>query len=180
MKVLDDIDESLTTWLLAQPLFFVATAPLETGHVNCSPKGLAGTFAVLGPTQVAYLDLPGSGIETNAHLQENGRIVIMLCAFAGEPRIVRLHGCGRAVLPDEPAFADLLAHFADRPVVRSIIVVDVERVSDSCGYGVPEMAFVADRTDIDEWIERKGHRAIAEFQATHNTTSIDGIPGLAG
>ena len=92
-KLYDEIDDKLAAWLVAQPLLFVATAPLGAdGHVNVSPKGMGGTFAVLGPRQVGYLDYFGSGVETIAHLRENGRIVMMACAFHGPPKIVRLHG----------------------------------------------------------------------------------------
>ena len=98
--IYEAIDDKLRDWLLAQPVFFVATAPLAgDGHVNVSPKGMAGTFAVLGPHRIAYLDYFGSGIETVAHLRENGRIVVMCCAFNGPPKIVRLHGRGYAVHP---------------------------------------------------------------------------------
>jgi len=108
-QVLESIDDRLAAWLTAQPVFFVATAPLAgDGLVNCSPKGLSGSLAVLDDMTVAYLDFAGSNAETIAHLRENGRIVIMFCAFEGRPNIVRLHGTGRAVLPHEEDFADLV------------------------------------------------------------------------
>src|SRR3954453_6286376 len=144
----DAIDDKLRDWLLGQSVFFVGTAPLAgSGHVNVSPKGMAGTFAVLGPRQVGYLDYFGSGIETVAHLRENGRIVIMCCAFAGAPKIVRLHGRGRAVLPDDAEFAELRRRFPkDRDLgLRAIVVVDLERIADSCGFSVPLMDYVGDR-----------------------------------
>ena len=126
------IDDKLAAWMTSQPMFFVSTAPLDPrGLVNCSPKGLAGTFAVLGPLQVAYLDLTGSGIETIAHLRENGRMVIMFCAFEGRPRIVRLHGRGSVLLPAEPSFVELAGRFSGHEGVRSIIVLDVARLADS-------------------------------------------------
>jgi hypothetical protein len=137
-QVLDGINAELGTWLMAQPMFFVATAPLSADqNVNCSPKGLVGTFTVINEHHIAYLDLTGSGIETIAHLQENGRIVVMFMAIDGKPRIVRLHGRGRVVLPDDPDFASLVTRFDHHEGTRSVIVVDVERVSDSCGYAVP-------------------------------------------
>src|SRR3954471_12911648 len=151
------IDDKLRAWLLEQPVFFVATAPLDAaGHVNVSPKGMGGTFAVLGPHRVAYLDYFGSGIETIAHLKENGRIVVMCCAFTGPPKIVRLHGRGRAVLAGDPEFAELRGHFAKErdQGLRSIIVVDVERIADSCGFSVPLLEFVADRDVLDRAQER--------------------------
>src|SRR5215212_6049272 len=135
----DEIDEPLRAWIARQPMFFVGTAPLAgDGHVNVSPKGPGGTLRVLGPDRVAYLDLVGSGAETIAHLRENGRIVVMLCAFEGPPRILRLHGRGAVVTPDDPRFEELIVRceFADPGLPearRAVIVVDVERIADSCG-----------------------------------------------
>jgi hypothetical protein len=131
-KIFDDIDDKLARWIGAQQLFFVATAPSgDGGHVNCSPKGPIESLRVLGPRRVAYLDLVGSGAETIAHLRQNGRIVIMLCAFTGPPRILRLHGRGRCLLPSDPEFEALSAQFEIRdayaagPAQRSVVVVDV-------------------------------------------------------
>jgi hypothetical protein len=180
-KRYDEIDKSLETWLRGQPMFFVATAPLAAdGRVNLSPKGMDGTFAVLTPHQVGYLDYFGSGIETLAHLRENGRIVIMLCAFDGPPKIVRLHGRGRPILPGADGFAELRARFAkqrDRGL-RSIIVVDVERIADSCGYSVPLMEHIADRDILDVSQQRRDETYFVEYGAAKNATSIDGLPGL--
>ena len=174
----DVIDEKLADFVCGQPVFFVATAPLsEDGHVNLSPKGL-DSFAVLDERTVAYLDLTGSGVETIAHLRENGRIVIMFCAFEGSPRIVRLHGKGRAVLKDDPEFAELAAHFKPHPSARSVIVVDVTRIADSCGYGVPIMRFERERDQVHKWAARKGPEGIVEYQRTKNATSLDGLPGV--
>jgi hypothetical protein len=181
-RTYDTIDERLAEWLVAQPVFFVATAPLDgDGLINCSPKGNHEEFVVLGPTRVAYLDQTGSGIETVAHLRDNGRIVIMCCAFDGPPRIVRLHGTGRPVLADDPEFAELAPHFpgAGGVGVRSIIVVDVVRVADSCGYAVPLMEFTGHRSTLDEWAERKGEQGIRDYWGKKNQTSLDGLPGLA-
>jgi hypothetical protein len=179
--VFAEIDDKLRAWLLAQPVFFVGTAPLDAdGHVNVSPKGMAGTFAVLGPRSVGYLDYFGSGIETVAHLQENARIVIMCCAFSGPPKIVRLHGRGRAVLPDDPEFAALRARFgkARDLGLRSIVVVDLDRIADSCGYSVPLMDYVGDRDVLDRAQERRDANYFAEYAAAKNATSIDDLPGL--
>ena len=180
-KVFDDIDDALTLFLTSQPLFFVATAPTSsTGLVNCSPKGNRGEFAVLAQRQVAYLDQTGSGVETIAHLRENGRIVVMFCAFEGPPRIVRLHGRGRFVTPTSAEFEQLAGRFvaSDGVGVRSIVVVDVTRVSDSCGYGVPFMDFVSHRPTMDQWSSRKGPDGIATYQAEKNARSVDGLAGL--
>ena len=176
----EGIDDRLGRFLARQHMFFVATAPrADDGHLNLSPKGLDGTFAVLDPHTVAYLDLTGSGVETIAHLRENGRIVVMFCAFEGPPRIVRLHGRGEPVLPADPRFPSLVRTFPPRPGVRSVIRVEVTRVADSCGFGVPLLAFEGERTQLDEWAERKGPDGIVSYQGEKNATSIDGLPGLA-
>jgi hypothetical protein len=177
-RVLDGITDQLRTFLEAQPVFFVATAPnSDDGHINCSPKGL-DTFRVLDEHTVAYLDLTGSGIETIAHLRENGRIVVLFCAFDGRPTIVRLHGMGRAVLPDDEGFADLVARFPAHPGIRSVIVVDVTRISDSCGYAVPRMDYVEDRDVLDLHNAKKGPEGLAEYRQNRNAESLDGLPGL--
>jgi hypothetical protein len=175
----DGIDDRLARFLGRQHVFFVATAPrADDGHLNLSPKGLDGTFAVLDLHTVAYLDLTGSGVETIAHLRENGRIVVMFCAFNGPPRIVRLYGKGQSLLPGDPSFTSLLDRFPQHPGVRSIIRVDVARVADSCGFGVPLMRFEGERSQLDEWAERKGPAGIARYQGDKNAASIDGLPGL--
>jgi hypothetical protein len=180
-KLYESIDSKLSDWLAAQPVFFVSTAPLSGGgHLNISPKGMAGTFAVLDPQQVGYLDYFGSGAETIAHLRENGRIVIMFCAFAGPPKIVRLHGRGRVVLPSSDRFSQLRKEFAkDREkAVRSIIVVDVDRIADSCGYSVPLMDFVVDRDILDLHQEKKPAEYYEQYAREKNAASIDGLPAL--
>lgn len=186
-KVYDSIDGRLRGFLLAQPVFFVATAPSGSGgHVNLSPKGMGGCFAVLGEHRVAYLDYTGSGAETIAHLRDNGRITLMFCAFDRPPKIVRLHGRGTTVRPGEPGFAELRAAIrsqgtADRDNdhgLRSIVTVDVRRVSDSCGFAVPRMAYLEDRPLLDEWAARKSDEDLFEYRATRNAASIDGLPAL--
>jgi hypothetical protein len=178
-KVFDAIDHGLAQWIAQQHLFFVATAPLSaTGHVNCSPKG-GDTLRVLGPREVAYLDGAGSGIETVAHLRENGRMVLMFCAFDGPPRIVRLHGTGSVIIPGHSDFGDLLAHFAPFPTVRAIIRLAVERVSDSCGYGVPRMAFREDREDSKAYLRKSSDQALQNYLLKNNQSSIDGLPALS-
>ena len=181
-RTYDGIDPRLTAWLLRQPMFFVATAPLAAdGHVNLSPKGLAGTFAVLDEHRVAYVDLTGSGIETIAHLRENGRIVFMFCAFAGPPRIVRLHGRGQVHLPGTDGFDGLASLFPSLPGVRAVIEVEVTRVADSCGYAVPEMDYVRDRTRLTYSLgARESEDTLAKYQRDKNAASLDGLPGLPG
>lgn len=176
------VDDRLAAWLQAQPVFFVASAPLERdGLVNCSPKGNRGEFVVLGPTTVGYLDQTGSGVETVAHVRENGRLVLMFCAFEGPPRIVRLHGRARVVATGDSDFAAMAAHFPSPPATgaRAVIVLEVSRVADSCGYGVPLMAFARHRSAMDEWAARKGPAGLLAYQEEHNARSLDGLPGLA-
>jgi hypothetical protein len=183
-NVYDGIDADLAQWIEAQPLFFVATAPLAAdGLVNLSPKGTAGTFRVLDEHTFAYLDLLGSGVETVAHLRENGRVCVMLCAFDGKPNIVRLNGTGRVVLADDPAFEDAIAPFGDaarerRAYLRGVIVVDVTRVSDSCGFAVPRMALVEERETLDKVLRSRDDDYIARYKVERNATSLDGLPGL--
>jgi hypothetical protein len=183
MKLHESIDGRLRSFIEAQPMFFVATAPSgDGGHVNVSPKGMSGTFAVIDPLRVAYLDYVGSGAETLAHLRDNGRIVIMFCAFAGPPNIVRLHGTGRAVLPADPDHDGLLAAFPQPRThgLRSIIDVTVERVSDSCGYAVPLMDHVGDRDLLERWADRKTDGDLIDYANAKNLRSIDGLPALDG
>jgi hypothetical protein len=185
-QVYDGIDERLARWIEAQAMFFVGTAPLAAdGHVNLSPKGPIGSLRVVSPTEVAYLDVVGSGAETAAHLQENGRIVIMLCAFAGPPRILRLHGRGEVVWAEDPGFDELRARLAfDEPEVaqlrRAIVRVDVTRVADACGFGVPLMDHVGHRPNATKWAHGKlakgGAAALEDYKATKNAASIDGLP----
>ena len=183
MKLHDGIGGRLREFVEAQPMFFVATAPSGGGgHVNVSPKGMAGTFAVLGEHRVAYLDFHGSGAETIAHLAENGRITIMFCAFQGPPNIVRLYGTGRAVPVTDPEFAELLKLFPDARDThgaRSVIDVDVHRVSDSCGYSVPLMSYEGDRDLLIRAHERRSDDDLAQYRRVKNGQSIDGRPIFA-
>lgn len=173
-----DITDAIAEWIAEQHMFFVATAPLDAGgHVNVSPKGL-DTFAVLAPDRVAYLDLTGSGVETIAHVRENGRITIMFCAFSGAPRIVRLYGTGSVITVDDPEWAKARAPFAPLPGARSVIEIDVHRVADSCGYAVPRYDFVDDRDRLLEWAEAKQPEGLADYRRTRNATSVDDLPGF--
>ncbi|NNF59092.1 MAG: pyridoxamine 5'-phosphate oxidase family protein [Rhodothermaceae bacterium] len=177
-KTYDAITPALTEWIEAQPLFFVATAPTaEDGLINCSPKGL-DTFRILGPHEVAYLDLTGSGVETIAHVRENGRIVFMFCAFAGPPNIVRLHGTAEVLLPDTPDFEALRPRFPDLPGTRAILRASLTRISDSCGYAVPRMVYQEDRDTLVRWAQAKQPEGLAQYKVEKNTVSLDGLPGL--
>lgn len=177
MKLHERIEGRLREFVERQPMFFVATAPLAVdGHVNLSPRGIPGTFAVLDDHTFAWLDGTGSGSETVAHLRENGRITIMFCAFDGPPNIVRLHGTGRVVSRYDDEYAALAARFSDVPGARAVVVVDVERVSDSCGWGVPLMSYEGERGLVGPYFERKGEEGQREYRRTKNRTSIDGLP----
>ncbi|HEX9620723.1 MAG TPA: pyridoxamine 5'-phosphate oxidase family protein [Polyangiaceae bacterium] len=177
-KIHEKLDPKLEEFIRSQHVFFVGTAPSSgAGHVNVSPKGL-DSLRILGPSSVAYVDYPGSGVETIAHLRQNGRIVLMLCAFDGPPKILRLYGRGRVVEPVAPEFRELLSCFDVRLQPRSIIVVDLERIADSCGYAVPRYEFKAERDQLARWAESRGPDGLAVYQAERNSESIDGLPGL--
>jgi hypothetical protein len=187
-KVFDGIDERLERWIAAQPMFFVGTAPLAAdGHINVSPKGPIETLRVLDPHTIAYLDMVGSGAETIAHVRENGRIVVMFCAFSGPPRIVRLHGRAEIVTASDPHFEELAGRCGfELPEVpearRAIVVVALDRVGDSCGYGVPLMTFDGLRPHSPAWAAKKlrvgGPAALLDYQRDKNTHSIDGLPAV--
>ena len=180
-QLLDHIDGRLREFINAQHIFFVATAPNGAeGHVNISPKGHADTFAILGPTTVAYLDLTGSGAETVAHLRQNGRITIMFCAFEGRPDVLRLHGHGRIVMPGVAEFTTLAGQFTRRSGARAVVVVEVERASTSCGFAVPLYEYLGDRDILEKSNARKSPDELATYHRTRNATSIDGLPALPG
>jgi len=188
-KVFDSIDDKLAAWIGRQRMFFVGTAPSgDAGHVNISPKGPIESLRVLDPRTVAYEDVTGSGAETIAHLRENGRIVVMLCAFEGPPRIVRLHGTGTVLLPGDAGYDELYSSFdvpdsvAVEPGARSVISVEVDRVADSCGYGVPLMSYEGTRPQQPAWVDSKlrqnGVAALEAYVAEKNAVSIDGLPAI--
>ena len=187
-QVYDGIDERLERWIARQAMFFVGTAPLDAdGHVNVSPKGPIDSLRVLGPRKVAYLDVVGSGAETIAHLRENGRIVLMLCAFDGPPRILRIHGRGEVAFAGDDLFDELMGscRFAEPEAPearRAIVQVEVERIADSCGYGVPLMSYEGRRPHMDLWAAKKlrvgGPEALLDYQREKNCHSIDGLPAV--
>lgn len=177
-QTLEIIDSKLRAWLERAPLYFVATAPLAPdGHINCSPKG-RDSLRVLGPLEIAYLDLPGSGVETIAHLRENGRIVLMVCAFEGPPRICRLHGRGTVIAPNHGEFASLVTRFPPQPAVRSVVRIAVERIAESCGYGVPLMEVRALRTETEQFVSKSSTDGLRRYVREKNATSIDQLPGV--
>ncbi len=173
------ITEKQAAFMEAQEMFFVATAPLRSdGHVNLSPKGLAGTFVVLDDATVAFLDTWGTGIETTAHVQENGRLCILFCSFGEEPRILRLHGQAEVITTEHHEFDTLLSRFPEMPGTRSIIRLRVRRISKSCGFGVPRYDFVEHRSELPNYAAEWGPERVAAFQRANNAESIDGLPGL--
>ena len=177
-KLHTELDSRMIEWLDAQPMFFVASAPTEGGHVNVSPKGLDRTFRVLDVTTVAYLDLIGSGAETIAHVRDNGRITLLFCAFAGPPRIVRLYGSAHVVEPGDAGYDGLIAGFAEFRAPRSVIVVDLDRIADSCGYGVPTFEYQGQRSRLVSWSDHRDDDQLREYQLEKNRMSIDGLPAL--
>jgi len=168
-KLFDSIEPKLADWIGRQRLFFVATAPDEGGRVNVSPKGPIGTLRVVGERTVEYDDHVGSGAETAAHLRENGRICLMLCAFEGPPRIVRLHGHGTVIPAGDPS----------ENGTRAVVRIEVERISDSCGFGVPLMDYVGERPQRERWLESKGADGIRDYVRERNGESIDGLPAFS-
>ncbi len=177
-RVYADLTGELGEWIRRQPMFFVATAPLTAdGHVNVSPRG-KDSLSLLGPTRLGWVDLTGSGVETIAHLRENGRITVMWCAFEGPPRVVRVHGRGTVHLPGEEAYDDVVARHPVMPNTRAVVTVDAARISDACGYGVPLMGYEGERDQMARWSAAKGPEGIAAYTAQRNAVSLDGLPGL--
>lgn len=177
-KTYERLNDKLVAFIRAQKLFFVATAPLSgEGRVNVSPKGY-DSLAVIDDHTLAYLDLGGSGIETQAHVQENGRITLMWCAFEGAADIVRVYGRGEAVPLHDARFPELLALFPGYDRARAVILVHVESAADSCGWGVPVFEFKGERDQLMRWVEAKPAGEWAQGRYARNAQSIDGLPGL--
>ena len=171
------ISPELGEWIGRQRLFFVATSPLDAnGHINVSPKG-GDCFRVLGPLEAVYHDYTGSGAETIAHLRENGRIVLMFCAFEGPPKIVRLHGTGTVVTSGNERFVELEKLFPNNPGTRAFIHVRINRVSDSCGFSVPRFEYQSDRDNLERWAMNQGPEKLDQYRHSKNQKSIDGLPG---
>jgi Pyridoxamine 5'-phosphate oxidase len=177
-KRYEALTPKLIEFIQAQKMFFVGTAPLSgEGHVNVSPKGM-DSLRVLDQRTVAYLDVTGSGVETISHIKENGRLVMMFCAFEAKPFILRLHGRGEVLERTHPEFAGLLDRFPQLPGRRSIIRLAVQRVADSCGWTVPLYEFAGVRDYYDNYAAKLGPEGIREGQLTANMRSIDGLTGL--
>lgn len=172
-KFFEQLPEKLIAFIREQPVYFVATAP-ASGRINLSPKGM-NTFRVLDPRTVAYLDLTGSGNETSAHLEENGRMTVMFCSFGPDPLILRLYGQGRVVRPADPEWPQLLVNFEPLPGARQIILMAVESLQTSCGFAVPQAIEMQERRVLVEWAERKGEAGMEEYRQKNNVVSIDGL-----
>ena len=173
-KFYDRITPELQTFLEAQHIFFVATAPKD-GRVNLSPKGM-DALRVINESEIAYLDLTGSGNETAAHLLEDSRITLMLCSFTEKPLILRLYGQGEAIRPRDAAWQEYLALFPAIAGTRQIVRVKVESVQTSCGLAVPFYEFSSDRPSLKEWAEKKGEEGVYAYWQEKNQHSIDGLP----
>jgi len=175
-KFFDEISANHKAFIQKQKIFFTASAPLNAdGHVNLSPKGL-DFFRVLSPNRVAYMDIVGSGNETSAHLLENGRITIMFCAYEGPPNILRLYGKGYTVLPLHDVWPELAPHFDLQLATRQIIVVDIDKVQTSCGFSVPYYEYTGERSQAQQWAEKKGVDGLEAYKKEKNRISLDGLP----
>jgi hypothetical protein len=177
-KQLSNIDSELGSWIEGQKIFFVATAPLSPdNHLNISPKG-GDSFRVLGPMEVAYQDYTGSGAETAGHLRENGRIIIMFCAFEGAPKVVRLHGRGNLITSEHANYASLSRRFPQNDGTRAIVHIKLDRVSSSCGFSVPLFEYKSNRDNLDRWAEKQTADELIAYRAKKNQTTIDGLPAF--
>lgn len=181
-KVFESIDSRFAEFILQQQIFFTASAAAE-GRVNLSPKDGA-SLRILGEKQVAYLDQTGSGNETAAHVRSNRRLTLMFCAFKGAPVILRLYGVATVLPRRSAAYRELLNSAFDAvepPGARQMIVLEVDRVQTSCGYGVPLFEYVGERDTLRRWAEAKGDEGLDEYRRLKNVASIDGYPtGLVG
>ncbi len=174
----DVITPEISAWISNQRIFFVATGPAALdGHINLSPKG-GDSFRVLGPLEAVYQDFTGSGAETAAHVRENGRIVVMFCAFEGPPKIVRLHGHATLITDEDSLYTEFAQMFPTNPGTRAFVHIRVDRVSDSCGFSVPLYQFQSQRDTLDRWAATKTPEELKAYRAAKNRQSIDGLPAL--
>jgi Pyridoxamine 5'-phosphate oxidase len=173
-KFYAQLDAQLCAFISQQQLFFTATAPID-GRINLSPKGI-DSFRCLDFDRVAYLDLTGSGNETAAHLHQNGRMTMMFCSFTDKPLILRLYGKGEVVSPGSSQWDLLIGRFTDLPGKRQLILLHLESVQTSCGYGVPIYELQTERSTLLDWATTKGTEGVSAYQHQKNLTSIDGLP----
>jgi len=172
------LEERHIKFIRNQKIFFVATAPLAgDGMVNLSPKGY-DSILVEDASALVWIDLGGSGIETMAHLKENGRITLMWCAFDGPADILRVYGRGETIAFGEPGYDDLMARFPQFDRARAFVRVRIDRVSTSCGWGVPFYEFKGEREQLHRWVENRPVEEWIERRYQTNAASLDGLPGL--
>ncbi len=178
-KLYEELDDHLQRFILDQKMFFVASAPRsDDGLINVSPKGL-DTLRILDSKTIAYLDLTGSGVESIAHIKENGRFVMMFCSFDKKPLILRLHGRGQVIEKSDEEWADLQAQFPDYRTARAIIKLSIQRIADSCGWGVPMYEFAGTRDQYFKYADQLDDDGLRELQLEYNFASIDELPGLS-
>lgn len=173
-KFYPELTSTLQAFIGQQQIFFTASAPAQ-GRINLSPKGMS-TFRCISPQTVAYLDLTGSGNETSAHIIENGRLTIMFRSFAGEPLILRLYGQGEVVYPRDRTWSHWLSFFEELPGTRQIVILHIESVQTSCGFGVPLYEYQGDRDRLTDWAAQQGPAGLQTYQRQKNQVSIDGYP----
>lgn len=175
-KQFSAIEDNHRAFIERQKVFFTGTAA-PTGRVNISPKGM-DSLRVLGPDRVAWLDLTGSGSETSAHVAacEDRRLTLMFCAFEGAPLVLRLYGRAAIHRVGTAEFQTLLPHFAALPGARQIVVLDVDLVQASCGYGVPFFDYREERPNLVRWAERQGPERLDAYRRERSSASIDGLP----
>jgi hypothetical protein len=171
-KQYDKISDKHIEFIIRQPLFFVATATAQ-GRINLSPKGL-DSLRIIDPNQVVWLNLTGSGNETASHLLEDGRMTLMFCAFEGEPKIMRLYGKATSYQKNSNIWTAHIGRFPRLPGARQIIVMDVDLVASSCGFGVPLFEYLGQRDELLAWAEKKGEKELKDYWKTRNKLTIDG------
>ena len=173
-KFYSELNNALREFMAEQKMFFTATAPQE-GRINLSPKGM-DTFRCLDNKTVTYLDVTGSGNETAAHLIETGRMTIMFCSFSEKPMILRLYGRGWTIQRRDEEWSKLSSLFEPLPGTRQIVLLEIDSVQTSCGFGVPVYEFKQERDTLLRSAEKQGDAGIKEYQRQHNLISIDGLP----
>ena len=173
-KFYDRLNPDLQTFIESQHIFFVATAAKD-GRVNLSPKGM-DALRVVNASEIAYLDLTGSGNETAAHLLQNGRITLMLCSFTDQPLILRVYGQGKSIRAKDKEWLDYLSLFPEIAGTRQIVSIKIDSIQTSCGFAVPFYEFTGDRQVLKEWAEKKGEEGVYEYWQKNNQQSIDGLP----
>lgn len=169
-------------FVAAQRIFFTASAA-PTGRVNVSPRP-TDAFRVIDDRTVCYRDLTGSGSETSAHLRVSNRLTIMFCAFEGPPTILRIYGEAESHARGTSAYRSLLERAfesAEPPGSRQIVLLRVDLVQTSCGFGVPLFDYVGERDTLARWAETKGESELETYRREKNAVSLDGFPtGLVG